>query len=246
LHLLALKVAAVKALAYSEYLELMGNRPSRRRRAHYHRVRWLMTREADDFWLGRLGTIDRGVAQQGDFERQLSSFRRFVRLVHGSKKVALFQSLATEAERREMYSREWQTGLWRNFGGRIWRRWFDVGTERLEQLLFDGRLLAPPAELSPVEFLTAKELANRILIVIETPQDYLHALPTDSVDAFLMGRLDLRGLETELCRVARPGARMSYVTEDPGGRPPLGFIAQGHPKDAGFFPGQLVAAVLPV
>ena len=246
LHLLALKVAAVKALAHGDYLELMGNRPSRRRRALYHRVRWLMTKEADEFWLGRLGTIDRGVAQQGDFERQLSSFRRFVRLVHGSKKVARFQSLSTEAERREMYSREWQTGLWRRFGSMIWKRWFDVGAERLEQLLLEGRLLAPPAELSPAEFLTAKELANRILIVMEGPLDYLHALPTESVDAFLMGRLDLRGLEVELCRVARPGARMSYVSGNPDDRPPLGFIAQGRPRDAGFFPGQLVAAVLPV
>jgi len=245
LHLLALKVAAVKALAHPDYLELMGNRPSRRRRALYHRVRWLLPKEADDFWLARLGSVDRGVSQQGEFERQLSSFRQFVRLVHGSKKVAQFQSLATEAERREMYTREWQTGLWRHFGGMLWKRWFDVGPERLEQLLFDGRLLAPPPELSLAEFITAKGLANRILIVTEAPQDYLHALSTDSVDAFLMGRLDLGGLETELCRVARPGARMSYVTERPESRPPLGFVAQGEPRDAGFYPGQLVAAVLP-
>ena len=245
LHLLALKVAAAKALAHPEYLELMGNRPSRRRRSLYHRVRWLMPKEADEFWLGSMGTIDRGVAQQGDFERHLSSFRQFVRLVHGPKKVAQFQSLTTEAERREMYSREWQTGLWRHFGGRIWKRWFDVGPERLEQLLFEGRLLAPPPELSPSEFISAKELANRILIVSEAPEDYLHTLPADSVDAFLMGRLDLRGLETNLCRVARAGARMSYVTGHPPGRPPLGFVAEGEPRDAGFFPGQLVAAVLP-
>jgi hypothetical protein len=246
LHLLSLKVAATKALAHPDYLELLGNRPSRRRRALYHRIRWLMPKEADEFWLARMGSIDRGVAQQGDFERQLSSFRQFVRLVHGSKKVARFQSLATEAERREMYSREWQTRVWRHFGGMLWKRWFDVGPERLEQLLFDGRLLAPPPGLTLGEFTTAKELANRILIVTEAPQDYLHALPADSVDAFLMGRLDLRELETELCRVARPGARMSYVSGQPDGRPPLGFVAQGEPRDAGFFPGQLIAAVLPV
>ena len=246
LHLLSLKVAALKALAHSDFLELLGNRPSRRRRALYQRVRWLLPKEADEFWLGRLGAVDRGVALQGDFERQLSSFRQFVRLVHGSKKVARFQSLSSEAERREMYAREWQTGLWRTFGGMLWKRWFVVGPERLEQLLFEGRLLAPPPELSWGEFTTAKELANRILIVTEEPEKYLHALPTDSVDAFLLGRLDLEGLETELCRVARPGARMSYVTGHPGGRPPLGFVAQGEPRDAGFFPGQLVAAVIPV
>jgi hypothetical protein len=144
-----------------------------------------------------------------------------------------------------MYAREWQTRLWRSFGGRIWRRWFEVGPERLERLLLDGRLLAVPPQLSEAEFVAAKELANRILIVTESPQDYLHELPTDSVDRFLLGRLELKGLEADLCRVARPGARMSYVSADPAGRPPVGFVAQGEPRDAGFFPGQLVAAVLP-
>jgi hypothetical protein len=246
LHLLALKVAAVKALSHADYLELMGNNPSRRRRALFQRVRWLMPKDSDDFWLARLGAIDRGISQQGDFERQLSSFRQFVRLVHGSKKVERFQALETEAERREMYAREWQTRLWRSFGGMIWRRWFEVGPERLERLLMDGRLLAPPPRLSVEEFTAAKELANRILIVGEAPKDYLHELPADSVDAFVLGRLDLRGLESDLCRVARPGARMSYVAEAPERRPPVGFVAQGEPRDAGFFPGLLMAAVLPV
>ncbi|HZE95441.1 MAG TPA: DUF3419 family protein [Planctomycetota bacterium] len=245
LHLLALKVAAVKSMAHHDYLELLGYRPSRRRRALFQRLRWLLPKEADEFWLTHLGVIDRGVAQQGEFERHLSSFRQFVRLVHGTKKVERFQALTTEAERRDMYAREWQTYLWRHFGGMLWKRWFDVGPERLERLLFDGRLLAPPPELSESEFVTAKELANRLLIVSEPPNEYLHAQPADSVDAFLLGRLNLTGLETELCRMARPGARMSYVSGEPEGRPPLGFVAQGTPRDAGFFPGQLVAAVLP-
>lgn len=245
LQLLALKVAAVKALSYDDYLELMGNTPSRRRRALFQRVRWLMPKDADDFWLARLGTIDRGIAQQGDFEKNLSSFRQLVRLVHGSKTVERFQALTTEAERREMYAREWQSTLWRTVGDRLWSRWFEVGADRLERLLMDGRLLAPAPRLSESEFTAAKERANRILIVTEAPQDYLHELPTDSVDAFLLGRMDLRGLESDLCRVARPGARMSYVAESPERRPPVGFVAQGEPRDAGFFPGLLMAAVLP-
>jgi hypothetical protein len=190
--------------------------------------------------------IDRGVAQQGEFERQLSSFRQFVRLVHGTKKVERFQALATEEERRRLYASEWQTALWRHFGGRIWKRWFQVGPERLERLLFEGRLLSPPPPLTAAEFESAKELANRVLVVGEPPLDYLRAQPVDSVDMFLLGRMELCGLEAELCRIARPGARMSYVTGQPEGRPPVGFVAQGEPRDAGFFPGLLIAAVLPV
>ncbi len=246
LHLLQLKLAALKSLAHADYLELMGHRPSRRRRALFQRLRWLLAKESDDFWLARLPVIDRGVAQQGEFERQLSSFRQFVRLVHGTKKVERFQALATEEERRRLYASEWQTALWRHFGGMIWKRWFEVGPERLERLLFEGRLLAPPPQLTAAEFEAAKELANRVLVVGEEPPSYLHEQPADSVDMFLLGRMELQGLEAELCRVARPGARMSYVTGQPEGRPPVGFVAQGEPRDAGFFPGLLVAAVLPV
>ena len=245
LHLLDLKLSAVKSLAYGDYLEFLGERPSRRRRALFQRVRWLLSKEADDFWLARLGLLDRGVAQQGEFERQLSSFRQFVRLVHGAKKIERFQSLATESDRREMYAREWQTYLWRRFGAMIWKRWFSVGSERLERLLFEGRLLAPPRPLTEAEFLAAKELANRVLVVIEPPQEYLRALPSDSVDVFLLGRMDLQGLEGELCRSARPGARLCYVTEQPAGRPPVGFVPVGAPREADFFPGHLVSAMLP-
>src|SRR5207253_1281785 len=110
---------------------------------------------------------------------------------------------------------------------------FDVGADRLERLLFEGRLLAPPPQLTAAEFETAKELANRVLVVNEPPQDYLRSLPGDSVEAFLLGRMDLCGLEGDLCRVARPGARLCYVTEQPEGRPPLGFVAQGPPREAG-------------
>jgi len=245
LHLLQLKLAALKSLAHADYLELMGHRPSRRRRTLFQRLRWLLSKESDEFWLARLPVIDRGVAQQGEFERQLSSFRQFVRLVHGTKKVERFQALATEEERRRLYASEWQTTLWRHFGARIWKRWFEVGPERLERLLFEGRLLAPPPQLTAAEFDVAKELANRVLVVTEPSQTYLQGQPGDSVDMFLMGRMELQGLGAELCRVARPGARMSYVTGHPEGRPPVGFVAHGQPQDAGFFLGQIVAAVLP-
>lgn len=245
LHLLELKLAGVKALSFTDYQELLGHRDSRHRRALLQRIRWLLPKESDDFWLARLSMIDRGIAQQGQFERDLSSFRQFVRIVHGSKKIERFQALATEAERREMYAREWQTYLWRQFGGMIWSRWFEVGADRLERLLFEGRLLSLPPQLTAAEFEAAKELANRILVVHEPVADYLHSLPSDSVDAFGMGRMDLRGLEGDLCRVARPGARMSYVTRQPESRPPVGFVAEGAPREAGFYPGHLVAAVLP-
>ena len=202
LYLCDLKLSGVKALGFAEYRELTGLSPSRRRRALYQRVRWLLIPESDTFWLGHLGLIDRGVATQGILERRLASFRQFVRLVHGRTKVERFLALGNEAERRAMYHGEWQTFLWRKFGAWIWRRWFDDPPERLERLLFEGRLLADPPPLTQKIFEAAKEMANRAILVDEAPEEYLRTLPAKSIDVFALGRMDLRGLEDHLDRVA--------------------------------------------
>lgn len=239
LFLLELKLGAVKALAHGEYLELAGLRPSRRRRALYQRLRWLLPREADEFWLNRVELLDRGVSLQGGFERRLASFRHFVRLVHGRAKVERFLTLGSEAERRAMYAGEWQTFLWRRFGAFLWRRWFEAPPAHMERLLFEGRLLRAAPEFPEPVFDAAKETANRVLVVHEPPDRYLRSLPAGSIDAFVLGRLELGGLEREIERLARPGARAVFVSD----RPPDGwrFAPDGAPADAGFFPGRIVA-----
>jgi S-adenosylmethionine:diacylglycerol 3-amino-3-carboxypropyl transferase len=242
-YLLDLKLSAVKALPYAEYLELVGLRPSRRRRALFQRVRWLLAPESDSYWLGHLGMIDRGVAAQGVLERRLASFRTFVRLVHGQKKIERYLALRNEAERRAMFEDEWQTLLWRRFGPWLWRRWFEVSAERLERLLLEGRLLAAPPGLTPAEFEAAKELARRVILVGESPEEYVRTLPSRSVDLFELGRMDLRGLEEGLARVAAPGARVECVTEQRV--PPAGFVPGGEPREAGFLPGHIVLGIFP-
>jgi S-adenosylmethionine:diacylglycerol 3-amino-3-carboxypropyl transferase len=244
LFLLELKLAGVKSLARGEYLELVGLRPSPRRRALYQRARWLVSPEADEYWLGNLALIDRGLALEGKFERRLASFRRVVRLVQGSSRVERFQALLTPEERREAYGREWQTFLWRRLGAPLWKRWFDVPVERLDRLLLEGRLMASPPELEEGEFVMAKELANRVLVVHEPPESYLGQLPERSVDAFVLGRLRRGDLEPQLARAAAPGARMSFVTEREAPWEFPGFVPGEPSRDAGFFPGWLVAGSL--
>lgn len=238
--LVELKLAALRELGHAEYLELTGGRPSRRRRELYRRIRWRLPREADAFWLARLGWIDRGVAGQGVLERRLASFRAFVGWIHGSRRVERFRALATEAERRAMIAREGRTRLWRTLGPLLWKRWFDVPPERLVRLLLEGRLLAPPPEIAEAVFASAKECAARALVA-GSPDDYLRTLPAASVDVFALGSLDVRGLEGEITRTARPGAALSLV----GARAPdvRGFRAQGEPRPAGLLPGFLFRKV---
>ena len=184
LHLLELKLAALRGLRLGEYLELVGLRPSRRRRSLYQEIRWKLPRESDEFWLTRLGLVEGGVATRGRLERRVASFRRFVRLVQGRARVERFVTLRNEAARRSMYYAEWQSFLWRSFGPRLWHRWFEAPLANLERLLFEGRLLAPAPELQPGIFEAAKAYANRLMVVYQPPSAYLAALPDQSVDAF--------------------------------------------------------------
>lgn len=234
LRLAELKLAALRELEHADYLEFAGLRPSSRRRALYQKVRGRLPREADDFWLARLGLIDRGVATQGLLERRLGQFLTFVRLVHGRSKVDRFRALGTEAERRAMLDREWRTFLWRHLGGLLWERWFDVPPGRLERLLLEGRLFAPPPEPAPADFASARESASRALVAGD-PGDALRALPDRSVDVFALGRLDLSGLEAQIARCAVPGARIAVVAERAPSLQGVRFDEVG--RDAGLHPG---------
>jgi len=244
LHLLELKLAAVRSLGYPEYLELTGLRPSRRRAVLYQRVRWLLPPESDEFWRGRVRVLLRGVAGQGEFERRLASFRTFMRLAQGREKVERFLTLRDEAERRAALEGEWQGLLWRKFAPFLWRRWFDGGLDRLERLLVEGRLQAPPPGLPEALFGGIKERAGRLWVVHEPPEAYLRALPEGSIDAFCLGRLDVAGLEGEIARVARPGAQVMIVSRRPSEGWKGNLVPRGVPCEAGFSPGWLFAGVI--
>jgi hypothetical protein len=55
--------------------------------------------------------------------------------------------------------------------------------------------------------------------------------------------MELRGLEEGLARIAAPGARVEFVTERAASL--LGFVSEGPPREAGFFPGSVVAGTFP-
>jgi hypothetical protein len=242
LRLAELKLAALRELDFAEYLEFTGLRASERRRLLYRRVRTRLPVESDEFWLARLSTIDRGVATQGRLERRLSSFQAFAALIHGRGPLDRFRALATESDRRAMLDREWKTCFWRRLGIFLWGRWFDVPPGRLERLLLEGRLFAPPPEPAPADFASAKESCSRALVAGD-PADALPALPARSVDLFALGCLDLEGLQADLIRAAAPGARVLVVARSV---PDLGnarFDAPG--RDAGFDPGLLFVGEIP-
>jgi len=111
---LALRVAAYKTLDHAGLLELIGSRPSMRRRDLYAACRPALAAAERGFWDAHGAEIDGGIGAAGKFERYFALFRnRVLPLVHGRRAVLkLLEPRAREA-RAAFYEREWNTWRWR-------------------------------------------------------------------------------------------------------------------------------------
>jgi S-adenosylmethionine-diacylglycerol 3-amino-3-carboxypropyl transferase len=111
---LELRMAAYRELAHGELLELIGSRPSTRRRELHARCRPLLSKSAADFWDARGAEIDRGIGGAGKFERYFALFReRVLPLVHSRRAVAQLLEPRDRAAREHFYEDTWNNLRWR-------------------------------------------------------------------------------------------------------------------------------------
>jgi S-adenosylmethionine:diacylglycerol 3-amino-3-carboxypropyl transferase len=111
---LELRVAAYKALAHHELLELVGSRASTRRGELFDRCRPALGNDARRFWDARRGAIDEGIGGIGKFEQYFAAFRTHVLpLIHSRATVDALLRPKSPAERRRFYDERWDTPRWR-------------------------------------------------------------------------------------------------------------------------------------
>lgn len=147
---LELRVAAFRALAHAELLELVGSRPSTRRAALYARCRTTLSRPAQAFWDRRPGLIDEGIGAAGKFERYFAILRtRVLPLIHSRRRMRALLAPRDRAGREAFYREQWNT--WR------WRLLFRVFFSRLVM----GRLGRDPEFFRYVEGDVAERLLAR-------------------------------------------------------------------------------------
>ena len=111
-----LRVSAYRALEHPELLELIGSRPSLRRRELYQRCRPSTCRSpaARDFWDARSAEVEAGVGGAGKFERYFGLFRGYMLpLVHRRSRVEELLRGGPIELRRTFYQRHWDTLRWR-------------------------------------------------------------------------------------------------------------------------------------
>ena len=111
---LALRVAAYRELTHAEFLELMGSRPSTRRRELYQRCRPLLDKPDQAFWDAQGAEIETGIGGAGKFERYFALFRnRIMPLVHSRRTIARLLQGGDADAREQFYAQHWNTWRWR-------------------------------------------------------------------------------------------------------------------------------------
>jgi S-adenosylmethionine-diacylglycerol 3-amino-3-carboxypropyl transferase len=111
---LELKAAACRELRYPEFLELVGVRPSVRRRALYAQVRGALSPRARTILDARLDDVEHGLIACGKFERYFELFRRcLLPLIHPARRVEALFAPRSPADRRRFYRDTWNNRRWR-------------------------------------------------------------------------------------------------------------------------------------
>ena len=114
-YLLDLKMGAFAALPYEEMLELLGVRPSARRRDLYARARCALGGESREYWDARQVKIDRGLIHAGRYEAYMRLLRHSLERVKGKRLIRELFETEDPGDRLRLYRHRWDTPSWRLF-----------------------------------------------------------------------------------------------------------------------------------
>lgn len=108
-----LRKAAYLNLDHSEFLEILGSRPSTRRADLYQYCRISLPPTARDFWDSKPTEIEKGIASAGKFERYFAKFRNLVLpLAHPRHRVLSLLEKRDPSARESFYENHWNNRRW--------------------------------------------------------------------------------------------------------------------------------------
>jgi S-adenosylmethionine-diacylglycerol 3-amino-3-carboxypropyl transferase len=114
IHLVELKMRAIRKLDYDDFIGLVGARPCRERLKLYSCLRPGLSQKAREYWDGQNENLIAGIIHCGKFEHYFSIFRRIVLpLIHDQKTVQQLLSTSSFVEQRNFYEKVWNNRRWR-------------------------------------------------------------------------------------------------------------------------------------
>ena len=176
---LRLRMGAYATLTHPEFLELMGARPSTRRRDLLARATASLDAETRAFWEGLAPEVDRhGAGGVGKFERYFRIFRtRLLPLVHSRRTIADIFVPRTPEARRDFFETRFDTWRWRLLLNLFFSR-FVMGRMGRDKAFFDH------VEGSPAQHV-ARRLRHAGVDTDPSENPYLHWIMTGTHGAAL-------------------------------------------------------------
>jgi S-adenosylmethionine-diacylglycerol 3-amino-3-carboxypropyl transferase len=112
---LKFRLAAFRHLDHAGVLELMGSRPSARRRDLFDKIAGTLPQSSQAFWSPRRGTVAaHGLGGIGKFERYLRIFRKYLLpVVHDRATIDALLSRRAKCERVRFFQTRWNSWRWR-------------------------------------------------------------------------------------------------------------------------------------
>lgn len=108
-----LRKAAYLTLNHSQFLKLLGSRPSSNRAQLYQSCRALLPPQPQAFWDAKGTEITSGIASAGKFERYFWKFRNIVLpLAHPRRRVLSLLEFRTSDDRSGFYENHWNNRRW--------------------------------------------------------------------------------------------------------------------------------------
>ena len=204
-----LRIGAYRALSHPEFLELMGARPSDRRRALLARATAGLDAETRAFWDALAEDVDRhGAGGVGKFERYFRVFRtRLLPLVHSRRTIADIFVPRTPEARRAFFESRFDTWRWRLLLNLFFSR-FVMGRMGRDKAFFDH------VEGSPAQHV-ARRIRHAGVDTDPSENPYLHWIMTGTHGAALPMAWRFEHYETIRARLdrldIRPGSLEAFV-----------------------------------
>lgn len=107
--LLELKIAAIKALNFDEFLSFAGLKEHDNRTALYEKIKPYLSKEATEFWNGQHKIIEKGFFMNGKYERFIRLAGKFLNLLQGRKRVRGLFKEKTAKDQESYFDNVWDT-----------------------------------------------------------------------------------------------------------------------------------------
>lgn len=118
LHLIELKMAAIRSCTYDEVLFFLGFRENvgLSRLEIYKKIKSGLSPEAVDYWDRNFEIIDSGVVHEGKFEKYFQLFSgKILPLIHSKRTTADLLSTKSAEAQRDFFHKKWNTWRWKFF-----------------------------------------------------------------------------------------------------------------------------------